>query len=152
LIIREADFSIDGEEILAGVRDFVSRMDWHAWMPEDPDELDDIVLKLLDNPAIEVTVAEHDNRIVAGAGFVVAPFYWNPEMMAAEELFWWGAPDAPALAARGVLRGAIDSVKDRYPEPVVVTMKRMETSPDAVARLYERMGLTHLEYQHIGVI
>jgi hypothetical protein len=152
LIIREADFSIDGEEILAGVRDFVGRMDWHAWMPEDPDELDDIVLKLLDNPAIEVTVAEHDNRIVAGAGFVVAPFYWNPEMMAAEELFWWGAPDAPALAARGVLRGAIDSVKDRYPEPVVVTMKRMETSPDAVARLYERMGLTHLEYQHIGVI
>jgi len=152
LIIREADFSIDGEEILAGVRDFVGRMDWHAWMPEDPDELDDIVLKLLDNPAIEVTVAEHDNRIVAGAGFVVAPFYWNPEMMAAEELFWWGAPDAPALAARGVLRGAIDSVKDRYPEPVVVTMKRMETSPDAVGRLYERMGLTHLEYQHIGVI
>lgn len=152
MIIREADFSIDGEEILAGVRDFVGRMDWHAWMPEDPNELDDIVLKLLDNPAIEVTVAEHDNRIVAGAGFVVAPFYWNPEMMSAEELFWWGAPDAPALAARGVLRGAIDSVKDRYPEPVVVCMKRMETSPDAVGRLYERMGLTHLEYQHIGVI
>lgn len=152
MIIREADFSIDGEEILAGVRDFVGRMDWHAWMPEDPNELDDIVLKLLDNPAIEVTVAEHEDRIVAGAGFVVAPFYWNPEMMSAEELFWWGAPDAPALAARGVLRGAIDSVKDRYPEPVVVTMKRMETSPDAVGRLYERMGLTHLEYQHIGVI
>ena len=152
MIIREADFSIDGEQILEGVRDFVGRMDWHEWMPADPDALADIVLRLLENPAIEITVAEHDDRIVAGAGFVVGPFHWNPEMMSAEELFWWGAPDAPALAARGVLRGAIDSVKDRYPDPVVVTMKRMETSPDAVGRLYERMGLTHLEYQHIGVI
>jgi len=152
LIIREADFSIDGEQILEGVRDFVSRMDWHEWMPADPDAFDDAVLKLLANPAIEVTIAEHEDRIVAGAGFLVAPLFWNPAMMSAEEMFWWGAPDAPALAARGVLRGAIDSVKDRYPEPVVVNMKRMETTPDAVARLYERMGLTHLEYQHIGVI
>ena len=152
MIIREADFGIDGEQILDGVHDFVSRMDWHAWMPADPDALDNIVLSLLENPAIEVTVAEHDDRIVAGAGFIVAPFHWTPEMMSVEEMFWWGATDAPALAARGVLRGAIDSVKDRYPEPVVVSMKRMETSPDAVARLYERMGLTHLEYTHIGVI
>ncbi len=152
MIIREADFSIDGEEILDGVSDFVSRMDWHEWMPEDRDQLDEVVLKMLNHPAIEVTVAEHEGRLVAGAGFVVGPFHWNPEMMSAEELFWWGAPDAPALAARGVLRGAIDSVKDRYPEQVVVTMKRMETSPDALGRLYERMGLTHLEYQHIGVI
>jgi hypothetical protein len=152
LIIRDADFSIDGEQILDGVSDFVSRMDWHEWMPADPNDLDDVVLNLLQNPAIEVTVAEHDGRIVAGAGFLVAPLFWNPEMMSAEEMFWWGAEDAPALAARGVLRGAIDSVKDRYPEPILVSMKRMETSPDAVARLYERMGLTHLEYTHIGVI
>ena len=44
MIIREADFSIDGEEILDGVSDFVSRMDWHEWMPEDRDQLEEVVL------------------------------------------------------------------------------------------------------------
>jgi hypothetical protein len=151
--IRLADFSTDGQAILDGAWDFIRRMGNPAWVPVCRDDFEQHLLHLLKNPAFEILIAEHDGEIVAGIGVCRCSFMWNPDYTAVEEIFWWASPAAPPHAAISVLRHAIDWAREEAsPREVLFSMKRMDTSPDGVGRLYERLGLTHMEVSHMGVI
>ena len=152
--IREADFERDGDQILAGAWNFVTRIAETEWIPTDRDAFEDYLLALLGNPAFRVFVAEDNGAIVAGIGLAESPFMWYPEMTSVEELFWWAAPDAPPRAAIAVLRHAVNWARSRAPKgEVFLTMKYMQdSSPATVGRIYDRMGLHHVEISQSGVI
>lgn len=151
--IRAANFETDWEGILAGAWDFIQRMGDPDWVPTSRNRFETHLLQLFRNPAFEIYIADDKDEIVAGIGIVRVPFMWNPDYTAVEELFWWASPDAPPQAAISVLRHAIEAARaDAAPREVLLTMKRLDTSPDGVGRLYDRLGLKHREVSHTGVI
>jgi len=151
--IRHADLERDGDDIVAGAWDFVRRAGNPYWIPRSRDTFERHLLQLFKNPALDIIVAEHDGRIVAGIGICHVPFLWNPDLDAVEELFWWASANAPPHAAIAVLRHAIEKARETAaPREVLFTMRSMETSPNDVGRVYARLGLTHTEITHMGVI
>lgn len=152
--VRLCDFSTDGVDVINGTWDFINRMGSVDWVPEDRDKFEDHILKLLSNPAFEIIGAfDDDGQCVAGIGIAAAPFMWNPDLLAVEEIFWWASKDAPPTAALQVLRFATDWAKrEAAPNKVIFTMKRMDVSPPGVERIYDRLGLRHTEVSHSGVL
>lgn len=149
--IRLADVRNEKEQILVGVRDFVSRMDFAEFLPDDKEWFEAYVIELLSSPNIEVIVAEHDERIVAGIGMAYSPLLWNPGVLQAEELFWWAAQDAPQTAAIRVLHAARARAAGKD-EKTFVAFKALTSSPESVRRIYTKMGLREVETSYIGAV
>lgn len=149
MIARMADVEKDRDHLIAGVRDFVSRMDFTAFMPDSDEGFEDSVLTVLSMDFVETYVVEYNGVIVSGIGIAYVPFLWNMKMIQADELFWWAAPDAPKTAALRVLRFAHDNVK-KLAE--IATFKALTSSPDGVARIYKKMGLRPVETNFMGVL
>jgi hypothetical protein len=151
MIIRLADVRNEAEQVLMMARDFISRLDNGDFLPEEK-SFEQYVIEVLSLDHVEVIVAEHDGKIVAGMGMAFGPFFWNPGMIQAEELFWWASPDAPKTAAirvlKEMLRRAIDTP---FEGKTVVAFKKLTSSPEGVGALYERMGLKEAETNYVGV-
>jgi hypothetical protein len=152
MIVRLADPQADQEQILIGLRDFVSRMEFTDFLP--PDHLfEPFVVQLLSNPAIETSVVEHEGRLVAGLGLAYIPFVWNPQLTQADEMFFWAAPDAPTAAAMKVLRFSLSRIRERAAvtgENIMASFRKLTSSPQALSRVYGRMGLREVETTYIG--
>lgn len=152
MIIRLADVRNESEQIIVGVRDFISRMDFTDYIPEDREWFEKYIIEVLSSDTIEVVVAEDNGIIVAGLGMAYGPMLWNPGLVQAEELFWWAAEDAPPTAALRVLRNIMDRVKDGSNSGrTFVSFKRLTSSPEGVGRVYEKMGLREVETNYVGV-
>lgn len=154
--IRQVDFGRqeDVRDMLEGAWNFVGRMGSNIeWMPKTRQEFEDHLLELLKNPAFEIFGVEHEGEGVAGMAVVHCPFMWNPRLHSVEEVFWWASPAAPPHAALGLLRHVIDWARAQAADKkVVISMKRLETSPPEVAKVYDRLGLTRKEFTHMGVL
>lgn len=135
MIVRDADYETDALAIMEGARDFVSRMGWADFIPDD---LTAAVGPVLGLPGMKVTVAEHEGRIAGAIGMIHAPFLWNRELTSADELFWWAAPDAPKTTALRLIRPVIRSAD-------VVIFRSLPSSPDGVERVYQKLGLIRTE-------
>lgn len=146
MIVRPADLERDALAIMDGARDFVSRMGDRSFLPETEDGLTEAVAGLVTQPFVEVTVAEHDGRVVGGIGFSLTPHIWNPRRLFAEELFWWAAPDAPAFTAGRLIR----HVRARY-RGHLGAMHALGTSPEGIHRLYRAMGFVPSSTAYLGV-
>ena len=149
--IRLADVRNESEQILVGVRDFISRMDFTEFLPDDNAWFEAYVIELLASKNMEIIVAEHEDRIVAGIGMAYAPLLWNPGVLQAEEIFWWTSPDAPAYAAVKVLREAHARAAGKG-EKTFVSFKSLTSSPVSVGKLYLKMGLREVETSYVGVV
>jgi len=111
------------------------------------------LLELFKNPAFEIFCAEHEGKGVAGMAVVACPFMWNPRLHSMEEVFWWASPAAPPHAALGLLRHVIDWARAQAADKkVVISMKRLESSPPDVEHIYNRLGLKRQEVTHMGVL
>ena len=150
MIIRLADVKNETEQILAGMRNFISRMDYTEIFPIDAGWYKEYIIELLSKPEIEVTVADDDGELVAGIGMAFSPVLWNPTMIQAEEIFWWASPNAPPTAAIRVIKAAMASVKSDT--DTMIVFKSMTSSPDSVGRIYGRLGLREVETCYVGVV
>lgn len=152
MIIRYAQPVTDREQLLKGVRDFISRMDFTPFLPEDDAEFDEHILTLMSRENFDVIVADDEGELVAGIGIVYSQLLWNPGVLHAEEVFWWAAQDAPQTAAARVLKAALGMIKEIEHPRRLVSFKALTTSPESVQRLYGKMGLREVETSYMGVI
>lgn len=147
MIIRLANFETDALGIHEGALDFVSRMDYMDFIPED---IADIVARNVTADFVEVSVAEHDGKIVGALGMAYLPFLWNPKLISAEELFFWTAESAPNTTALRLIRFTVNQIKSRG--KTLATFRRLFTSPDGLDRVYRKLGLPPVEVTHMGVL
>lgn len=147
-IIRQADIVEDMPEIMAGAKDFISRMDYRDFLPETDAELEAALAVLLTVPGVEATVAEENGRIVGGIGMSHLPCIWNPKVIPGEEQFWWTAPDASPTVALRILRTAM--ARAREYEASFVIFKALTSSPPGVGRVYRALGLRPIETTWMG--
>jgi hypothetical protein len=146
--VRLANWSKDKQMIMEGAKDFISRMDFKEFLPDSETELSDAVSRVMSYDFVEVTVAEHEGKIVGGIGMSYIPNLWNPKSVMAEELFWWASKGAPKTTSLRLLRFIYDratSVGAKF-----LSFKRLTSSPDGVSGVYKRMGLRELETTFIG--
>jgi hypothetical protein len=85
---------------------------------------------------------EHEGEIVAGIGIQYASLLWNPEILTANELFWWAKEDAPFRTGRLVIDEAMKRIDQRGAIPV---FRALETSPKGVEKLYRKFGMVPIE-------
>lgn len=138
----------DTPMLLFGIRDFVSRMDYHDFLPTTDDKLVEAVQRLLDLGVVDVLVVEHDEVIVGVIGMIYAPCIWNVEVMLAEELFFWVAPEAPVTTALRLIRGARSRAQECGCSHVV--FKSLTSSPAKLDRVYRAMKLRPTEISYMG--
>lgn len=134
--------------LLLGIRDFVSRMDYHDFLPSSEEELIGAVERLLGLDPVEIRVVEHDDIIVGGIGMLYAPSIWNSDALTAEELFFWVSPDAPSTTALRLIRDA--RVRARQQGCVILTFRSLASSPDKLAKFYRKIGLQPVETVYMG--
>ena len=146
--VRLADMETDALALMDAARDFVSRMDFTAFLPETDAEFVAAVARLMTLPAVEVTVAVDGGRVVGAIGMIYGPCLWNLDAVVADEAFWWAAADAPKTAALRLLRFTLQRVAARG---AVANFKCLTSSPAGVDRVYRRLGLRPVETSYMGV-
>lgn len=146
--IREADLQRDALAIMSGAQDFVSRIEFSELLPQG-EGLVEAVARIVAMDGMEILVAEHNGKVVAGLGIYYTPYMWNQDIIIADELFWWSAPDAPFRAAAGLFHAAMERIESRDAVPV---FRALTTSSKGVERMYRREGLKPMEtvFSRIG--
>lgn len=148
--VRLADIEEDALAIMAGAKDFVSRIDFAEWLPADEAELAAAVGRILSLEGVEVALAVEDGAVVGGLGIIYAPYLWNPKILMAEELFFWTARDAPGTAALRLLRFVMRRAAQK--QVGIVAFKALATSTSRLNKLYRTIGLRQLETTYWGAI
>lgn len=99
----------------------------YAWVPLDRDAFAEFVLKLLDQGVIFLS----DDGMIAGC---LSPFYFNPSVVMAAELFWFARSEGRAL--RQALE---DWAKEQGCVALTCSGLANEREP-TIRRLYGRAG------------
>ncbi len=147
--IREVDLNSDLPMVISGMRDFISRMDYHEFLPDTNEDLIEALTRLVNLDCVEILVVEYDGNIVGGIGMIYAPCMWNLNVFTAEELFWWVSKDAPSSTALRLLRRVRSNAVDKGCKFVV--FKSLSSSPETLDKVYRRMGLRPVETSYMGV-
>ncbi len=147
--IREVDLNSDLPMVIVGMKDFISRMDYHEFLPDTDEDLVEALTRLVDLDCVEILVAEHNGNIVGGIGMIYAPCMWNLSVSTAEELFWWVSKDAPLSTALRLLRYVNSNAVAKGCKFVV--FKSLSSSPETLDKVYRRMGLKPVEISYMGV-
>ncbi len=85
-------------------------------------------------------VVEHEDQIIAGAGFIVASSPFDPDLKVATELFWYVAPEVRNLGVgQLLLEGMEHAVREKGAKMLAVG--NMSTSdPEAAEKMYAKNG------------
>lgn len=152
MITRLANVETDAPEIMLGVYDFIGRMDFTDCLPEGLEGIEDTVLALVDSDVVEVAVVEDEDKIIAGLGVAYVPFLWNPAVLQADELFWWGSATQTTAAMR-VLRFTLERMRERAGDrQAMAVFHKLTSSPASVAAIYRRLGLREVQTSYMGII
>ena len=128
------------------MRDFVHRTPCPDLLPTG-DALTEAIGRVMALPSLEVLLSIEGGETVGGIGILYVPFLWNPDILTAEELFWWTARDAPFRTAHKLFTQAMKQIEEKHAVPMFRTL---QTSPDGVARLYARAGMRPVETLYMG--
>lgn len=149
MIVRAANHRTDARAILDGARDFISRLDYTAHLPEDPMDLAKALDILSSLPGYECWIVEDEGRVVGVIGLLFTPSLWNPKALAMTELFIWAAKDAPATVFLRLLRTASRRADERG--ATIREYVRLTSSPPGIERVYAAMGLRKVQESWVGV-
>jgi hypothetical protein len=152
MIVRIADPHEDAEGIMLGVRDFVSRMDYTDYLPP-VDLFEPFMVQFLSDSSVETVVVEHEGKLVAGMAIAYIPFFLNPQMTQAQELFLWASPDAPKSAVMRVIRFSVKRIHERVKdggEGIMAHFGKLTSSPDGLGRVYNKLGLREMGTMYGG--
>ena len=148
--IRAIDLNSDLPMVIDGMKDFISRMDYHEFLPDNYEDIVEGFTRLVDLDCTDILVAEYKGSIIGGIGMVYAPCMWNLKVLTAEELFWWVAKDAPLSTALRLLRHVKSNAVDKGCK--LISFSSLTSSPDALDKVYKRMGLRPTHTTYMGVI
>lgn len=141
MIVRLANFDTDALAIVNGAREFSQQTSLASWFRSGNEFVQDISkIMVLDN--LEISVAEHNGKIVGGIGIVYVPFIWNQSILLGDELFWWTSQDAPFRAGRALFDFAIKRIEEKGAVPM---FRSLDTSPEHIEKFYARRGLKQFE-------
>lgn len=139
--IRPANFDTDALAIVNGAREFSQQTSLSSWFRSGTEFVEDISkLMVLDN--LEITVAEHEEKIVGGIGIVYVPFIWNNSILVGDELFWWTSNNAPFKTGAMLFDFAMKRIEEKGARPM---FRSLDTSPEHIEKFYERRGLRKIE-------
>ena len=95
---------------------------------------------------------ERKDKIIAGLGVAYVPFLWNPAVLQADELFWWGSATQTTAAMR-VLRFTLERMRERAGDrQAMAVFHKLTSSPASVAAIYRRLGLREVQTSDMGII
>jgi hypothetical protein len=136
------------EQTLVGIKDFISRMDYHDFLPKTDEELVSSLNRLLDLSCVEVLVAEEEGKLVGGIGLLYSPGIWDKDVTHVEELFLWVAEGAPPTTLLRILRWTIQRAREKGGK--LMTFKSLTSSPKSLDSVYKRLGLRLIENTYMG--
>lgn len=139
--IRLANLNNDAPEIVKGMRDFAGRVSFQSILPDD-DNFIKTLSKIVTMDGVELWLAENNDQVVGMIGLFYTPYQWNPDLLAAEELFWWVAKDAPYRTAYLLINKVMAEIEKRQAIPV---FRNLTTSPVGVEKIYRKHGLVPIE-------
>lgn len=147
--IRKVDLSSDLPMVIDGMQDFISRMDYHEFLPDTYEDLVEALTRLVNLDCVDILVVEYEGTIVGGIGMIYSPCMWNLNVSTAEELFWWVSKNAPFSTALRLLRRVrADAVAKGCK---FVVFKSLTSSPKTLDKVYRRMGLKPIETSYMGI-
>ena len=139
--IRPANFDTDALAIIEGAREFSQQTSLASWFRHGEEFIDDISkVMVLDN--LEISVAEHNGKIVGGIGIVYVPFLWNNSILVGDELFWWTDNNAPFKTGSSLFDFAMKRIEEKGARPM---FRALDTSPEHIEKFYKRRGLNKFE-------
>ena len=139
--IRPANFDTDALAIIEGAREFSQQTSLASWFRDGTEFIEDISkIMVLDN--LEISVSEHEGKIVGGIGIVYIPFIWNHSILVGDELFWWTSKNAPFKTGASMFDFAMKRIKEKGARPM---FRSLDTSPVHIENFYERRGLKKTE-------
>ena len=150
MIIRIADLIADALQIMEAAHDFIDRMDFTAFFPKDERQLVDAVSRIVMADFVETLIAEHEGKIVGILGMTYLPHLWNQDLIHAEEIFWWGAKNAPKTTGMRLLKFARKQAEKHGAG--MITFRMMTSSPKKLSRIYNKMGLVEIETTYSGAV
>ena len=148
--IREVDLNSDLPMVIEGMKDFISRMDYHEFLPDTYEDLVEALTRLVNLECTEILVVEYEGNIVGGIGMVYTPSMWNLEVSTAEEFFWWVSKDAPLSTALRLLRRVRSNAVAKGCK--FITFSSLTSSPETLDKVYRRMGLRPTHTTYMGVV
>lgn len=147
--VRLASLPDDSQAVLAGAKDFISRMDFTEGLPDSDEELLGSIYYLA-SVGLEIAVAEEGGEIVGGIGILYAPFPWNRSKIVASEMFIWAKRGAPPLTFRALMRFVSNRMLER--KVVLREFVALTSSPSGLGRIYEKMGLRKVQETYMGAV
>lgn len=142
ITVRQANIDEDAPEIMDGILDFAQRVDFRSLLPEDRKHSVNAMAAIIGMDGFELWVAENEGRIVGMIGLLYAPLQWNPAIIAANELFWWVAEDAPYRTAFALIKEVMNDIDARGALPM---FRKLTTSPEGVEKVYRKFGMRPVE-------
>jgi len=151
--IRLADFKADALIIMEGARDCVRRHKEHqgdlnigSIFPDDDKVLIAALDKIVSFDGLEVLIAEDEKRVVGGIGVLYIPYLWNPELLSADQLFWWAVEDAPFRTEKILFDEAMRRIEERNAMPIIRVLK---TSPKGLEKLCQKVSMVPVETMYM---
>ncbi len=117
-------------------------------MPDNTDEIVDVLATLFDLPGFRVFVFDENDVFQGGAGLLYAPMLMLPSKIAAEELFLWTLPGASPFVLLALVRAAVEDMKANG--IVRQSWYELPSSPEKLKRVYQRMGLEVAQTAYSG--
>jgi hypothetical protein len=149
VVIRPADLVLDRVAILDGAVAFAEEAGIKPWLPARFDDFQVAVEAVLAMPFVEVLLAvDAAGAVAGGLGISVLPYIWNPQLLMAEELFWWAWPGAPAWTALRLIRSGRARMVERGAH--LQSWAAMASSADGVAEVYARIGARPVQTTFMG--
>ena len=103
-----------------------------------PELIDDAAIQVLDSLPI-LKVAENGS-IVGMASAMVYPHYWNPDVMVAQELWWWVKEDARGTRAGLMLLDELEKAAKECGASKLMMLCLDDLDGDRVGQIYLRRG------------
>lgn len=115
---------------------------------EGRNNLEAAVDGMINLPSVTIFLAYQDDECVGGTGVLITPYIFDYTRTAADELFWWADASAHPRVGLKLLRTLHKFIKDEKCDLCV--FHRMTNSPKPLQKIYERMGLSHLQTSFAG--
>lgn len=142
--VRRARF-LDVPAMVELGRAFCSVSDMEALAVFCPASFAHSLNKMISNEDAILLVGEVGGEVVAMAGAMVFPAYWNGEVKVAQETFWWVQPNSRGSVGPRLLAALEDEAKNRGARTfLMVSLEALR--PEAVGKMYERRGYAPLEH------
>ena len=143
MIIRPANFDTDALAITEGARDFASRS---IVKPVLGDDFVNIVSKIVTLPDMEILLAEYDGRPVGGIAVLYVPYLWNPDVLTAEQVFWWTIEGAPFGTGRDLINEIMKNIDKKGAKPM---FRSLISNRKGFENIYRRHGMEPVETLHM---